>query len=96
MHLPIQSVHRPAGITPQGCGLIEGMKCAASGAALVAGPCDPLGLPGTIATCLPAAAAYVGNCHQCLGEAATTAVCSAVHLAEGAGVPVPSVLKSLC
>ncbi len=100
MHLPIQSMSSRApaasGILPQDCGLIKGAQCAASGAALAAGPCNPLGFPESLPVCLPAAASYASNCQDCLSSAAQTVFCSAVSAAESAGLSVPSVLKSLC
>ncbi|MEM7584868.1 MAG: hypothetical protein AAF560_15860 [Acidobacteriota bacterium] len=100
MNLPIQSMNAAvmpsAGVTPQGCDLVSGAECAASGAALLAGPCNPLGFPETLPACLPAAAAYVGTCKDCLVAGGKAAICGAMSLAETAGVHVPAVLKSVC
>ena len=87
---------QPGGIGPQSCSIGTALKCAAEGAALIIGPCDPLGLPEDLPVCIPAAAGYVSDCKDCLEGAAKTVICEAVSLAEKLGIPVPSVLKSLC
>ena len=92
-HSMIGSVAR---VTPQGCGFIDGIRCAAEGAILLAGPCDPLGFPEDLPICIPAAATYVSSCADCLKSAVKTPICAAVSLAEKAGIPVPPVLTSLC
>lgn len=100
MNLPIQSmnaaVQPSGGVTPQSCGFVEGARCAASGAALLAGPCNPLSFPEALPTCLPAAADYVGTCKDCIVTGGKTAICGAVSLARAAGLPVPSVLTAFC
>lgn len=100
MKLPVQSMPIirsvsstgvRAEVTSSSC-----VGCYLKGAALIAGPCDPLGLPEDLPICIPAAAAYVASCADCLGGTVKSAVCGAVHLAEKAGIPIPSSLKAVC
>lgn len=78
------------------CSVFEGLKCAGKFGLLIAGPCDPLGLPEDLPICIPAFASYVSSCEDCIEGAAKTAICAAVSGAEKIGIPVPGVLKSFC
>lgn len=104
MRIPVAAIPRPrnAGrsatrmVRPSGCGVIQGMKCAGEGAALVAGPCDPLGMPEDLPVCLPAAAAYLGSCQDCVKAAVKKPICAAAKLASQHGINVPSVIRNFC
>jgi hypothetical protein len=105
MKLPVQACPVPQQqdvatynryVKQNGCGVMEGIKCGAEFAGLVVGPCDPLGFPEDLVLCIPAFAAFVGSCEDCIGGAAKTAICGAVSAAEKIGIPIPGALKSLC
>ena len=104
MKLPNQSraifkSHHAAGLRREvglNCGIIDGLKCGGKLAALVIGPCDPLGFPEDLPLCIPAASAFVASCEDCIEGAAKTTVCAAVSAAGKIGIPIPSVLKSFC
>ena len=83
-------------VTQQGCGIGEGIKCGAEFAGLVVGPCDPLGFPEDLPLCIPAFAAFVGSCEDCISGAAKTTICGAVSAASKIGIPIPSALKNFC
>lgn len=83
-------------VTASGCSITQGLKCAGEGAALVVGPCDPLGMPEDLPVCLPAAAAYLETCEDCVKSAVKTPICKIAAYAEQHGVNVPSIIKDFC
>lgn len=106
MRLPLQarpilrhasgSVTRTRHIQPLHCSVIDSIKCGVSGAALVAGPCDPVGFPEDLPACVAAAVGYFDKCHDCLAHAAKKAICFAVQEAGKAHIPIPPQLQALC
>ena len=80
----------------QSCGFGEGIKCGAEFTGLLIGPCDPLGLPEDLPLCIPAFAAFVSSCEDCISDAAKSTICAAVHAASGIGIPIPGALSSFC
>lgn len=85
---------RCGGVTPQGCGIGEGIKCGAEFVGVTAA-CATVETGVGVAACIASAIGFVADCHDCITGAEKDVICGAAWVAKQMNIPIGP-LAGLC
>ena len=83
------------GVLPQGCDILEGIKCGAEFVG-VGAACATVDTGVGAIACVAAAVGFVADCRECITGLEKDAICAGVSAARGLGVSIPSSLRAFC